>query len=523
MNTLSYKNITPLPKPLLPVQAFNISLFPNGAVQRHIQDVAERMHCPTDYLAVSVMVSLASIIGRSHQIEPKALDSWRVVPNLWGIIIGDPSQMKSPAVSEALKPLKQAEKQSLAGHQLEINGFKSVIAINGMKEKQAKKDAETLVKDGGYAKAEELLNQSISGIPQEPTPKRFIINDTTVEKLGELLHENSNGFLVYRDEFSGFLKMISNERNPNDRAFYLESWNGDGSYCYDRIGRGTIPIQHMVLSLLGTIQPSVYEHYISQSMKPGAGQDGFAQRFQLAVYPDELTSAWVNVDRKPDTNALQGYHTLVHSLIGLAASNEPTILKFSQSAQLIFDQWRNELENVKLKNKDNHPVLIAHLTKYRSLMPSIALILHLIDHCSQDVVADGIALQEDIKEEDNPMSMPPVSDITTLAAIDWCSYLESHARRIYALSVDHSILTASLILDKIKSNELDNFFSLRKLYRKGWSGLTDQDAVKSGLERLCDHNHIEEIVSEPGGKKTTKYRIHPSLLPTAVTPAPAIP
>ena len=35
-----------------------------------------------------------------------------------------------------------------------------------------------------------------------PAEKRYLVNDTTVEKLGELLNHNPNGLLLFRDELS---------------------------------------------------------------------------------------------------------------------------------------------------------------------------------------------------------------------------------------------------------------------------------------------------------------------------------
>lgn len=56
----------------------------------------------------------------------------------------------------------------------------------------------------------------------EPARRRYIINDTTVEKLGEILRGNSNGVLIYRDELIGFLKGLEKEGQEGARAFYLE-------------------------------------------------------------------------------------------------------------------------------------------------------------------------------------------------------------------------------------------------------------------------------------------------------------
>jgi putative DNA primase/helicase len=57
---------------------------------------------------------------------------------------------------------------------------------------------------------------------EPPIRRRRYTNDSTIEKLGELLVQNPNGMLVYRDEIHGFLKTIDSESRPNDRAFYLE-------------------------------------------------------------------------------------------------------------------------------------------------------------------------------------------------------------------------------------------------------------------------------------------------------------
>ena len=62
----------------------------------------------------------------------------------------------------------------------------------------------------------------------EPTCRRYIVNDTTVEKLGELLRDNPWGLLEFRDELTGWLRCLDKPGHEGDRAFYLESWNGVG-------------------------------------------------------------------------------------------------------------------------------------------------------------------------------------------------------------------------------------------------------------------------------------------------------
>jgi hypothetical protein len=53
-------------------------------------------------------------------------------------------------------------------------------------------------------------------------------------------------------------------------------------------------------------------------------------------------------------------------------------LRFDAAGQERFDGWRADLEQ-RLRAEDDHPVLLSHLAKYRSLMLALALILHVID------------------------------------------------------------------------------------------------------------------------------------------------
>ena len=56
---------------------------------------------------MGVLVAAAAVIGRKIAIRPKRQDDWVVVPNLWGLAVGPPGIMKSPALAEALGPLRR--------------------------------------------------------------------------------------------------------------------------------------------------------------------------------------------------------------------------------------------------------------------------------------------------------------------------------------------------------------------------------------------------------------------------------
>ena len=123
-------------------------------------------------------------------------------------------------------------------------------------------------------------------------------------------------------------------------------------------------------------------------------------------------------------------------------------LRFSDEAQEVFKTWYMDLQNRLDDNEDDHPAIIEHLGKYRSLMPSLALIFHLVEY------ADGTA-------------SGPVSKAATLQACLWCQYLESHARRLYGLALDSGQMAAAALSKKIEGGKLEVPFTVPKIQRKG--------------------------------------------------------
>jgi hypothetical protein len=95
--------------------------------------------------------------------------------------------------------------------------------------------------------------------------RRYKTEDATVEKISKILLENPRGILVHRDELSGWLRNLDKQGREGDRSFYLESWNGTGSFDVDRIGRGSLHIPALCLSILGSIQPGPLSSYVYQA------------------------------------------------------------------------------------------------------------------------------------------------------------------------------------------------------------------------------------------------------------------
>ena len=286
----------PLPSRLLPVPTFDLDFLP-GSIAPWVGDIADRMQCPLEFVAVPAVVALGAALGRKIAIRPQRRTDWLETPNLWGCVVGRPGAMKSPAATEALKPLVRLETAAREQYEAARKAFAKEDALAKIRKDEAGKAARAAIKSGGDALAAFDIDE-----PEEPKAKRFLVNDTSYEALGEILADNPNGVLAHRDELVSLLKTLDREEYAAARGFFLSAWNGTGGYTFDRIVRGRKHIDAACLSLIGGTQPGRIAEYMRRAVSGGAGDDGLIQRFGLLVWPDQ-SPEWKEVDRFPDSEA----------------------------------------------------------------------------------------------------------------------------------------------------------------------------------------------------------------------------
>jgi Protein of unknown function (DUF3987) len=399
--------------------------------------------------------------------------------------------MKSPAVTEALKPLHWLESEARKSNEEAREAYAVGLEAHKLKQEAARAKAKSALKQGVDTIEALLLEE-----PEAPKDRRYVANDCTYEALGEILAANPNGVLAHRDELVSLLKTLDREEYAAARGFFLSAWNGTGGYTFDRIIRGRTHIEAACVSLLGSTQPGRLAEYIRRAVSGGAADDGLIQRFGMLVWPD-VSPDWTNVDRYPDSPAREAAWSTFERLdkltadeIGASRDQFEAIpfLRFDDEAQMIFDEWRMKLEG-RLRSAELHPALESHLAKYRKLVPSLALIC---------CVADG--------------GTRAVDGAAALRALAFADYLESHARRCNAAGSEVETATAKAILSRVSKGDLVDGFTCRDVHRQGWSNLSEPDQVQSGLNLLVDYDWLDAellVSGSTGGRPKTVYRINP--------------
>lgn len=481
---------------LPPVEPFNAQLLPES-FRPMVVDTAERMQVPQDYPAAAMVVCLSGAVSRRAIIQPKVNDTgFRVTPNIWGGIVAPPGFMKTPTVQAIFKPLIKIENEWREQHKLDLAAYRAYQEENELRLQAWKEQYKAAIKNN------KTLPERPQGNIEAPIQRRLVVNDATFETLHKLMAESPAGLIVLTDELSGWFVMSERQGREGERQFYLQCWSGDVSHTIERCSRPTVYVPHCCLTMFGTIQPSRLKFYLTDAEKGESQDDGMAQRFQIMVWPD-AAKKWRLVDAAPDAEAEATVEAVLRSIVELP-HDPPLLYRFAPDAQDLYYAWLRGLEE-KIRGDELHPALTAHLSKYRSLMPSLALIFQIAD----DAAAGGGYAHGQVTLEQ------------ARRAAAWTVYLESHAHRIYSEAVSPRVRAARELAKRVRAGSLGKgapgepmTFTARDVYLKGWKGLGEQAEVYPAIELLVDADWLREqpqASSPKGGRPTVVYEINPKI------------
>lgn len=326
----------------LKLPPFPLHLLPR-AIADYAQDQGELIGVDPAVIAVAAIGAAAACIDDRLEIQPKRHDpGWREQARLWVGIIGDPSAKKSPGISKAMGPLFKIDQQ--------------------WREESARAHAEWLEACDNTPKGEQE--------PPAPIGQRLILNDATVEKMGDILSKcHPRGILSYQDELSGWLASMDAYKNGaggKDKAAWLEAYNG-GPKAIDRVARGSIFVENWSACVIGGIQPSVVQAYAHNT-----NHDGMLQRFVLV----QAGEARLGADRRPDIEAKERYYSLMRQLSETVAVGD-CVVTLSEEAHKAREALDERLHRITRSHPNKY--LVAALGKWNGLFARLLLTFHCIE------------------------------------------------------------------------------------------------------------------------------------------------
>ena len=386
----------PIELKLSDVSKYDAAWFPPG-IGEWAAENAELRRVPLDFIAVSTLSTLGSVIGSRVGLRPQENNpGWVEVANLWGMNVAKPGKRKSGGTSAGASFLyaleEAATKEFISAqkeHAKEMKRFEAKVAGAGAAIKEAAKKshgnlAEVQVKE---QEAKDIDAQE----PPTPVQRRFVVRKISPERLCFVLAENPWGVMHYHDEMGTYLLGLcagfsNDERVRAERGLLNEAWNGNQLHSYESFKQGLLYVPLACVTVLGAAQPGPLMRIIHAAMTNDADADGLIQRFSLMSWPD--------LDGLPLPISEEGHDTAlrrkVADIINVLLTTNPTQwgarkdehdrvawLPLTPEGWTEFKVWLTDFE-LRNHNAKEGAALAEHFLKYPTLVAGLALIWELV-------------------------------------------------------------------------------------------------------------------------------------------------
>ena len=275
-----------------------------------------------------------------------------VSPNLYAAIVAPPSQKKSPIVKAIARlPLAQLERQERLKWKEQQQAFKEYLELYNALDKEEKQE------------------QFPNGLPETPPNRRRIFSFTknTSEGLRAQVEAYPNkGLLALPDELAGLLKSANAYRGGkgSDEEDLLSYYDGIGETVLRADGIAG-DFDHLLLSLLGTIQPKVLQKFLSDF----EDANGRWSRFMFVNQP--LTASVMSSD-----GGSFDLTSMLADLYGKVSQLQPVEYVPEREAFEFYCNIYNELEQRRVT--DPMPAMAAVWGKTQGRIGKLATNLHVI-------------------------------------------------------------------------------------------------------------------------------------------------
>lgn len=316
-------------------------------------DVARRVGGDPSIAAWTMLAMVAGILPDAIKIQPRQHDTgWTESARIWVASIGSPATKKSPMGGSVLRAVHHAQSQMTEDYQAAIGPY----------ERARKAWERASAKDPDTAGDE----------PVKPRHERLLVEDATLEAIGELLQANPGGIVSVQDELAaqiGSWDAYSDKGAGKDRAHWLKLKEG-GPHYIDRIRRGHGHVPNWSASLVGNIQPQRIAD-INKTHKLGA--DGMLQRFLLIPVADAVPGE----DVAPG-EIMAWWPVFLERLVEVRRACEGRHIRVTVSADAAEDMRQLMVRAEALTYQVADEGLASHLAKLPGEIARITLVYHAI-------------------------------------------------------------------------------------------------------------------------------------------------
>ena len=435
------------------------------------------------HVAVPLIGIASALIGTARRVQ--ASRSWSQPMTIWAAVVGASGTGKTPGIDvtkRALTFIDRTRKAEIAKLALE---HQTRAEAASAERKLWKKQVEEAAANNRPAPP---MPASATDPGEFVAPKLYV-SDATIERMAVLLQSNPRGILRLSDELSALFLNMSRYSGGQDNEFWLEAWNGN-SYLVERMGRPPITVEHLLVGVVGGLQPDK----LSRSFV--GDQDGMYARICFS-WPSEPPY------RPLTDDAAEIEPELINALLRLIklpceGDAFAKMVPLSAAARERFEQLRQFLHARRdaLDGRERE-----WWSKIQANVLRLAGTLCFLDW----------AIKDDGSPEPQCVDEVFVSAAARLA----CEYFWPHSRaalRQIGLSERHANLRRALRWIRATGT---TEVSIRDIRRDAMAGSFDADATLDLIDRLTNSGWLcpQPVKSSgpKGGKPARRWQVNPLL------------
>lgn len=466
---------------------FPVECLPDG-IKPYIKAVDESLQVPVDMVSSLVLVVMSLCIQGKFWINVKP--DWIESLNLYVVVVGRPSERKSPTLKEVTRPIfryvdeeNERRKPEIAEYELKkkiINGKLKVI-----QEALSKKNSKTK-----YTMQDALDCQKELEELEEVKLMRLVVDDVTPEALVKAMKENDERMAIISAEGGVFGMMAGRYSNNTNIDIFLKGYSGE-YYSSIRVGREGADLRHPYLTIGLAVQPQVITDIMDNKDFRGKG---LLARFLYTV-PNTRVGERTYRTKEVSPFVRKEYEDLCKELLDIPDGFD-RFIKLSPEADKLAEEYylwiehqlTNELEEIE-----------DWAGKLHGNTMRIAGVLHVIKHKVNSI---NVLLEED----------------TMKSAIEIGKYYLEHSKAafdIMGLSDPPEVQDAKYIISRLEQNDLNdkndkiNSISKRDALRMCQRFKTLEE-MEPGLRCLEEHGYIAIARESQGrGRPSEKIYINP--------------
>lgn len=360
-------------EPALRWRPFPVEVLP-ACLRDYAVEVARVVQVDPVAAVLPGLVVSAAAIGGSRVVALG--DDWREPSILWGALVAESGDGKTPAAKPMLGPAREADaalQPANVEREAEFEDDKRVFAANLEKWKADHKKG---------------IEAPPPRPPEPPGALRRVVSDITPEAIAPILLANDR-LLADRDELSGMLGGMgrySDGKGAAERAQYLSMHSAEPIRIDRKTGdRRSLHVETPYLSIYGGVQPALLHNVMS-------GDDvaaGLPARFLWAMPPTRRQR--YRKDRvRPETR--DAYERAIATLYKLKPAQSefgeplPLVVTLSAEAEAVFGACVDRLND---RRADATGPIKGALSKLRAACGRLALVLHCLRDAEGDLPIGG--------------------------------------------------------------------------------------------------------------------------------------